>query len=616
MTTAVVYGRLLPYLRPHAGRLVAYLALTTAVAGLELLSPWPMKVIVDSVLGNDPLPPGAAAVVSWSLGSGRTAVLVAAVLAIVGLRVGLSALKLASSRISIRVRQRVVLRVKSDLFHRLQRQSLSLHDRRRTGDLVHRLDNDVWGVDEAILTAMPLVVASLTLAGMLAIVAALNWALALLSLVITPVFYSTYGLYARRFDRRVDQIQRLESESSSIAQEVLSGLRLVKAFTREDDEQRRFDERARAAARARVDLTDHQVRYGLAVGLLTTTGTALVVGVGASQVLGGGLTLGELLVVLAYLASVYTPLEAISSAVTYMHAYTAKIRRVVEILDAEPEARDRPGAVAVMRVQGRLRFEAVSFAYAGGEEVLRDVSFDAAAGQVVGIVGPTGAGKTTLISLVLRFYDPTRGRILLDGRDLRDIRLRSLREQIGMVLQESILFAGSVRENIAYGRPGATFTDVVRAATEAGAHEFIEQLPDGYATPIGERGVTLSGGERQRIAIARAFLRDAPILILDEPTSSVDYRTEARILEALNRLARGRTTLIVAHRLSTIRHADQIVVLGDGRVAEVGRHAELWAAGGLYRELHDRGMAGDHGNGQGAGWAAESRPGATPEGRR
>ena len=589
MSALQIYRRLLPYVRPYARQLAGYLGLTMATAGVELLTPWPMKIVVDSVLGHEPLPRVLRQVVG-TLGQSETVLLVGAVLAVVGLKVWLSGLRMLTSRISIRVRQAVVLRVKSDLFQRLQQQSLSFYDGRRTGDLVYRVNLDVWGVNEAILNAMPAVVAGMTLVGMLAIVATLNWQLTLLSLVITPVFYSPYGLYSRHFDKRVDEIQQLEGESMSIAQEVLSGLRVVKAFTREDYEQQRFDEQGGVAAEARVDLTDQQVRYSLAVGLITTAGSALVLGVGAFQVLGGALTLGDLLVVLAYVASVHAPLESISTAVTYMHAYTAKIRRIVEILDAEPEVRDTPSAVMVSRVRGTVTFEGVSFGYRGRDDVLREVSFEVAAGEVVGIVGPTGGGKTTLVSLVPRFYDPRIGRILIDGRDIREVTLRSLRQQIAMVLQEPILFQGSIRESIAYGRPEATFEEIVRAVEQAGAREFIERLPKGYDTRIGERGVTLSGGERQRIAIARAFLKDAPILILDEPTSSVDYRTEARILKALEPLTRHRSTLIVAHRISTIRIADRILVLQQGRIVEMGRHEELWASGGLYRELYEKGV--------------------------
>jgi ATP-binding cassette subfamily B protein/subfamily B ATP-binding cassette protein MsbA len=599
MTTWAIYARVLPYLRPYAWPLTGYVALTMAAAGFELLAPWPMKVIVDSVLGTEPLPRLVREIGGAGTGVGKPTVLVTAVLAVVVLKLWLSALRVVTSRISIRVRQGVVVRVKSDLFHRLQRQSLGFYDSRRTGELIHRVNSDVWGVDEALLTAMPLAVAVMTLVGMLAVVATLNWPLAVLSLVITPVFYWTYGLYSRHFDRRVDEIQRLEGESMSIAHEVLSALRVVKAFTREEHEQRRFDERGHAAAAARVQLTDQQVRYSVAVALITTVGTALVLGVGAFQVLGGGLTLGELLVVLAYLASVYGPLESISSAMTYMHAYTAKIRRLIEILDAQPEVRDRPGAVTLSRVRGRLTFDGVGFAFPGRREVLRDISFEVDAGETVAIVGPTGAGKTTLISLVPRFYDPTAGRILLDGRDIQDAKLRSLRQQVRMVLQEPILFVGSIRENIAYGRPEAGLDEIVAAATLAGVHEFIAQLPDGYETRIGERGVTLSGGERQRLAIARALLKDGPVLILDEPTASVDYRTEARILKALEPLTAGRTTLLVAHRISTIRAADRIIVLRDGTIAEMGRHEELWRAHGPYRELYEKGLQGALARGDG-----------------
>jgi ATP-binding cassette, subfamily B, bacterial len=564
----------------------AHIILALLASGLQLLTPWPMKFIVDSVVGKVPLPDVLtnSAIFSWT--GDKLVLLVGAVLFTIALAVAIGAVNLLSQRISIRARQAIVLELKGDLFHALQHQSLRYHTDRRLGDLLYRINTDVWGIDELIVTLVPVVVAGITFVGMFSIVFYLNWQMALLSLFVLPTFYFTYVFYSKHFGRRVEETQRLEGETVSIAQEVLSALPVVKAFTREEDEHSRFMRQGHSAKEARVKLTTQQAAYTLMVGLITTTGTSIVLGFGAYQILRGQLTIGELLVIIAYLSSVYSPLESIYSAITYTHAYLAKIARVFDVLEAEPEIRDRPNARALSRVQGRVTFKNVDFGYGRGAQVLSQISFDVQPGQVVGIVGATGAGKTSLVSLIPRFYDPQGGSVHIDGIDMRDVQVKSLRSQIGIVLQEPILLSGTLRENIGYGKPGATGEEIIAAARAANAHDFIMQLPERYDTDVGERGIKLSGGERQRIAIARAFLKNAPILILDEPTSAVDYKTEAAILEALERLMIGRTTFIIAHRLSTLTHADVIVVLQTGRIVEMGTPAALLGTHGLYYELH------------------------------
>jgi len=546
-----------------------------------------MKVVIDSVLGNHPLPRTIAALLPAWISLNKSFLLIVAVAAGFGLRLVISGLRIQGTYLSIAMRQRILLALKSDLFQHLQRQSFTFHDNRRLGDSLYRVNTDAYCIDDIVSSFPPLLTSSFTLIGMFCIVLTLDWQLALLASAVAPCLYWSVGFYAQHFTPKVRRLQQMEAEATAIVQETLSNLRVVKAFVREDYQQQRFLQQGDSTVKERVRLTVQQALFTATTGIITAAGTALVLGVGAAHVLQGTLSVGELLVVLTYLASIYGPLESISGILTYFPTYLAKAERVFEVLDADPDVQDVPGAVPLTRVSGRVTFEGVSFGYRQRVNALEDIDFEVQPGQVVGIVGPTGAGKTTLVSFIPRFYEVTAGRVLIDGHDVRKLQLHSLRQQVGLVFQEPILFSGTIRENISYGRLEATFAEIVEAAKAANAHEFILRLPEQYESQVGERGVKLSGGERQRISIARAFLKDAPILILDEPTSSVDSQTEGGIMEALERLMRGRTTFIIAHRLSTIRRADCIVVLDQGRIAETGTHEELLAMGNLYCHLHE-----------------------------
>lgn len=363
-------------------------------------------------------------------------------------------------------------------------------------------------------------------------------------------------------------------------------LRIVVGFGREQYEWRRFREQGKRALEARVDVTVRQTLFDLAVNLITALGMALVVGIGASHIMRGTLTVGELLVVIAYLSTVYQSLGLISTTIGSLQDQLVNLQRAFELLDTRPDVQDSAGAAPLTGVKGDLAFEGLSFGYGKGNETLRSISFRVLPGEFVAIVGPTGAGKTTLISMIPRFYDPQQGRVTIAGEDIRSFTLDSLRGHIGIVGQEPLLFVGTIADNIRYGKLDASEQEIIDAAKAANAHDFIDRLPEKYATLIGERGAGLSGGERQRIAVARSFLKNAPILLLDEPTAFVDVKTESLVLDALQKLRHGMTTIMISHRIATIRDADRILVLDDGHIAEQGRHAELLAAGGLYSELN------------------------------
>jgi len=555
-----------------------------------LLVPWPMKILVDNVLGEATLPAWLLGLMnSLSLGGGKIALLVAVCVA--GLLIGLLSelVSLGHTQLQVNIGQRMVLDLQRHLFAHLQKLSLRYHQSTGTGDAIYRLDSDAFCVDSIIMSGFfPLANALLTLVLMFAILFRLDPPLALLSLAVVPLLFIVIHRYSARLSDRAEHVKELESGIFNLVHEVFSSIKLVKAFSREHYEQRRFLDQGSTALRARLNVTFQESLFSVTISALTYMGTAVVLAVGGWHVLQGRLTVGELLVVIAYLGSVYGPLSSISHTVGNLQGSIASARRVYETLHLEPEIKDLPGAVEVPRLQGNIRFDLVSFAYVNARPVLKNINFEILQGEMVALVGLTGAGKTTLVSLIPRFYDPTEGAISIDGIDVRQMTLNSLRESISVVLQEPILFSSSIEENIKYGKLEASHEEVVAAARAAQAHDFIELMTEQYASTLGESGGQLSGGERQRISIARALLKDAPILILDEPTSALDSRAEAKVFQALGRLMKGRTTIVIAHRLSTIRDADKIVVLDGGEIVDAGKHEELLARNQLYRELCER----------------------------
>lgn len=578
--------RVLRYLRPHWRLAVGSVAVTLLTTLTALLTPWPLKVVVDHVLGQEPMPPSLA---QWlgPVATHQIGLLVAAVVGSLGLALMENALHVVGNYVNTRIDQHITLDFRSQLFLHAQRMSLAFHDRRRSGMLIYMINSQGDAPAGLIMTIPLLAESALTLVGMFWISYKLDWELALLSLAVVPFLYYSVGYYATHIQDRLQRVRALEGESLSVIHESLSMMRVIVAFGREEHEYRRFREQTTNAVAARVKVTLRQTLFSLVVNMITACGSALVLGFGAYHVIQGKLTVGQMLVVIAYIAAVYKPLETISTTVGALQDRFISLRTTFGLMDTEPDIQDAPHARSIATARGQIAYENVQFSYSGRKDTLKDISFEAKPGQVVGIVGPTGAGKSTLVSLLPRFYDAKQGRILLDGVDIRELTLKSLRSQVSIVLQEPLLFSGTIAENIRYGRLGASMDEIVEAATAANAHEFILRLPKQYDTVLGERGAAISGGERQRISVARAFLKNAPILILDEPTSSVDSKTEAVILDALDRLMMGRTTFMIAHRLSTLRRADLILVLNQGRLVEQGTPEALLSAGGLYRQLYD-----------------------------
>jgi ATP-binding cassette subfamily B protein len=562
-----VYRRLMRLARPFWPKIAGLLLLNLLAPPLALLAPLPLKIAVDSALGGRPLP-GVLGRLGLSGSPGGVLWLAAGLTVAVALLSQAQAL--AMTLLHTSVAERLTLHFRSLLFRQAQRVSLLYHDRQGTSDSIYRIQYDSPSIQWiAVDGLIPLATSVVSLAAIAYVTARIDWQLAAIALGISPPLFLLARAYKDRIGAKYRNLKDRESSAYNVVQEVLTAVRVVKAFGREDDEQDRFVSRSGEGLKARMEAALAEGVFGLLTNLTAAAGSAAVLVVGVGKIRSGALTLGELLMVTTYLTFLYGPLQTVSKSVASFQGSLASARRAFALLDVEPEVPERPDARPLPRAAGAVAFRGVGFSYDGTHPTLRDVSFSVAPGTRVGLVGRTGAGKTTLVSLLMRFFDPQSGGIELDGVDLRDYRVADLRAQFAMVLQEPVLFSTSVAENIAYARPEATEDEIVRAARAAGADEFIGRLPRGYATPVGERGMSLSGGERQRISLARAFLKDAPLLILDEPTSAVDVKTEAAIMEAMERLMRGRTSFMIAHRLSTLDRCDVLLKIDGGRLVEV-----------------------------------------------
>ncbi|HLK64799.1 MAG TPA: ABC transporter ATP-binding protein [Bryobacteraceae bacterium] len=577
-------------LRPHWKALcVGFLAVVGETV-TDLLQPWPLKFVFDFVLKSQSVSGHGWLnhVVLSAVGTDKLAVLKFAAIASLAIAVAGALCSYTEKYLTTSIGQWVMHDLRLKLYSHVQRLSLGYHDHKQTGDLISRVTSDIDAVQSFIASGLlGALINSLTLVGMPLVMFYINWRFTLIALSVAPFLFVVIYTYTRRIKKASRDVRKKEGEIVSVIQEVLTSIRVVKAFAREDYEQKRLEEESLESVEIALKARSLKAKLSPIVEIIVAIGTAMVLWFGVRMVLNGGLSAGSLIVFIFYLEKMYKPMQELSKMTDSYSKAMVGYERIIDVLETKRDVKDMPRAIPAPRFQGRIEFDKVTFGYEPKQPVLRDMSFCIERGRVAALVGPTGAGKTSIISLIPRFYDPSSGVVKIDGQDVRRFTQQSLRRQISLVLQETLLFHGPVWSNIAYGKPGATRSEILRAAELANAHEFIAKMPQGYDTILGERGVTLSGGQRQRIAIARAVIRNSPILILDEPSSGLDAASEHLVFEALNRLMEGKTSIVIAHRLSTIRTADIILVVNEGRIVEQGTHEQLMQSSGLYSELHD-----------------------------
>jgi subfamily B ATP-binding cassette protein MsbA len=574
-------------LRPHYKALTIGFIAAIGEGVANLLEPWPLKIVLDSVLRERSTNGWIDGIIHSFAGTNRYAILQFAAIGVL-LVAAIGALSsYTQKRVTTTVGQWVTHDLRRTLYFHIQRLSLAFHDQKRTGDLISRATSDIESIQSFIASGLlNSLINSLTLVGMIAVMFYINWKFTLIALSVAPLLFFVVFRYTRLIKKASREVRKKEGEIVSVIQEVLSAIRVVKAFAREEYEQRRLEEESLEGVEISLRARSLKAKLSPLVEIIVAVGTCLVLWFGANMVLSETLSAGSLVVFIVYLGKMYKPMQELSKMVDSYSKAAIGFERIREILESESGTRDIRGARPAPRFKGLIEFENVRFQYDADAPVLKDVNLRIEPGQMAALVGPTGAGKTTIVSLLARFYDPTSGTIKIDGFDVKTFQQKSLRDQISFVLQENILFHAPIWRNIAYGRPDASREEILNAARLANAHDFIQLLPEGYDTIVGERGVTLSGGQRQCIAIARAVIRNTPLLILDEPSSGLDAASEKLVFEALDHLMEGKTSIVIAHRLSTVRRANVIFVIKDGTIVETGTHQELLESGNVYSSLY------------------------------
>jgi ATP-binding cassette, subfamily B, bacterial len=581
-------------IKPHAKSLLIGLIAVLGEGAANLLEPWPIKIVLDSVLRSKPVHGWLSRFIQATVGQDKMATLKFAAAAVIAIAVLDAVCSYVEKYLTTSVGQWVVHDLRRTLYAHIQRLSLAYHDQKQTGDLITRVTSDIDAIQSFIQSGLlGVLINILTLAGMVGVMLYINWRFTLIALSVAPVLFMVVYTYTRRIKKASREVRKKEGEIVSVVQEVLSSIRVVKAFAREEYEQRRLEEESLESVEIALRARSLKAKLSPLVQIIVAVGTCLVLWFGSTMVLAGTLSAGSLIVFILYLSKMYKPMQELSKMTDTYSKAAVGYERIREVLETDGILRDMRGARVAPRFKGKIEFEHVHFSYKREQTILKDVNLAIEPGQLAALVGPTGAGKTTIISLIARFYDPDSGSVKIDGWDVRRFRQKSLRQQMSFVLQENILFRATVWQNIAYGKPEASRAEILRAAQLANAHEFIMEMPQGYDTLIGERGVTLSGGQRQRIAIARAIIRDTPLLLMDEPTTGLDAASEKLVFEALDRLVEGKTSIVIAHRLATVRRADVIFVVKDGTIIERGRHDELLKSGGLYAELYELQFRGE-----------------------